>query len=126
MSDEGFDSRKAALRSKEKNDKDRVNNNLAPRTEGPFPVVKVDDHTVTVLRWMGLKERILDRVVKSPPLRRNLEGTTPSLADPRDDKNFSSLGMTPKPRENTVGQAVAPNYARTGIDGCGNHMCCQP
>ncbi|CDF40057.1 unnamed protein product [Chondrus crispus] len=68
----------AALRSKKKTDKDRVNNKPAQRTEGPFPVVQVDDHTVTILRGTGPKDWLSrDRVVTSPPLRSNV--TDPPL-----------------------------------------------
>ena len=71
----------AALRSEENSDKDRVNNKLAPRTVGPFPVVQVDDHIFTVLRGAGLKDQLSrDRVVKSSPLRNNVEDTQPQLA----------------------------------------------
>ena len=58
VGDQVLVNREAALRSVEWTDKDRVNNKLALRTEGPFLVVKVDDHTVTVLRETGLKDRI--------------------------------------------------------------------
>ena len=61
--------RETALRVDEKTDKDRVNNKLAPRTEGPFPVVALDEHTVTILRTTGLKDRVSrDRIVKAPSL----------------------------------------------------------
>lgn len=57
----------SALRSDETTEKDRVNNKLAPKTEGLFPVVQVDKHTVTILRGTGLKDRLSrDRVITSP------------------------------------------------------------
>ena len=74
VGDQVLVNRKAVLRSDEKTDKDLVNNKLAPQTEGPFLVVQVDDHTVTILSGTGLKDRLSrDRVVKAPPLRSNVE-----------------------------------------------------
>ena len=109
--------REAALRSKERTDKDRLNNKLAPRTEGPFPVVKVDDHIVTVLRGTGLKDRISrDRVVKSPPLRNAVEDTTPSWEDERDDGDTPSSGENPRRGEDTAEQAMEQPRADIDLD----------
>ena len=70
--------REAALRSEEKTEKDWVNNKLAPRTESPFSVLQMDDHTFTILRRKGLKDRLSRYwVVKSLPLQRNVEEPRP-------------------------------------------------
>ena len=83
--------RVSALSSEERRDKDRVNNRTALRTEGPFLVLKVEGHTVTVLRGTGLKDRISrDRVVKYPPQRSAVKDATPSLADSRNDAETPS------------------------------------
>lgn len=67
-SDQVLVEREISLRLDDKMDKDRVNNKLAPRTEGPFPVVALDEHTMTILRATGLKDRISrDRIVTAPP-----------------------------------------------------------
>ena len=70
----------------EKTNKDRVNNKLAPRTEGSFPVVALDEHTVTIIRTTGLKDRVSgDRIVKAPPLWTELaEPTPPEVTVPVD------------------------------------------
>ena len=71
--------RETSLRVDEKTDKDRVNNKLAPRMEGLFPVVALEEHTVTILRTTGLKDRVSrDRIVKAPPLRTELTEPAPS------------------------------------------------
>ena len=109
VGDQVLVNREAALRSEERTDKDRVNNKLAPRTEGPFPVVKVDDHTVTILRGTGLKDRISrDRVVKSPPLRNAVEGATPSWADMCDEGETPSSDATPIRGRDMAGQSATP------------------
>ena len=107
----------AAPRSEGRTDKDRVNNKLAPRTEGLFPVVKVDDHTVTVLRGMGLKDRIYrESVVKSTPRRNAVEDATPLLAYPRNDGETPSSGMSPGRGEHTVEQAMDPPRDNINFD----------
>ena len=70
--------RETALRVDEKTDKDRGNNKLAPQIEGPFPAVALDEHTVTILRTTGLKDRVsTDRIVKAPSLRTELTISIP-------------------------------------------------
>ena len=74
--------RETSLRVDEKTDKDRVNNKLAPRTEGPFPVVALDEHTVTIFQTTVLKDRVTrDCIVKAPSLRTELMGLTPFEAN---------------------------------------------
>ena len=95
VGDQVFVNGEAALRSEEKTEKDPGNNKLAPRTEGPFLVVQVDDHTFTILRGTGLKDRLSrDRVVKSPPLQSNVEEPPPGpVASNGEDGDL--LGATP-------------------------------
>ena len=104
----------AALRSEEKSDKDRVNNKLAPRTEGPFLVVQVEDYTLTVLRGTRLKDQLFrDRVVKSSPLRSNEEDTQPDPAvSDWGDRNLP--GAPP-----SEGTCSAVHCAYTCSDTCG-------
>ena len=117
VGDQVLVNQEAALRSEERTVKDRVNNKLAPRTEGPFPVVKVDDHTVTVLRGTGLKDRISrDRVVKSPPLHNAVEDTTPSLAGERDDGDTPPSGENLRRGEDTADQALEQPRADSDLD----------
>ena len=105
--------REAALRSEEKTDKDRVNNQLAPRNEGPFPVVQVDGHTVTIIRGMGLKDWLSrDRVVKSPPLRSNVEDTQPDPAvSDGEDGNFPEA----TPSEGTLATPASATSRTPGL-----------
>ena len=59
--------REIALRNREKTPKDRVNNKLAPLCEGPFHVIGVRSHTVTIIRADGTRERLSkDRTTKFP------------------------------------------------------------
>ena len=107
----------AALSSEERTDKDQVKNKLAPSTEGPFPVLKVDEHVVTVLRGTGLKDRISrDRVVKSLPLRNAVEDIMPSLAGERDDGDTPSSRENPRRGEDTAEQAMEQSRADIDLD----------
>ena len=118
--------RDTSLRVDEKTDKDRVNNKLAPRTEGPFPVVALDEQTVTILRTTGLKDLVSrDRIVKAPPLRTELteprppEVTvpvgpelTPPTATEDDTSALLPAGVTIPPEEDSRdprGPSISPS-----------------
>ena len=91
VSDQVLGYREVALPSEEETDMDRVNQKLAPRSEGPFPVLQVDDHAVTILRGTGMKERLsCDRVVKSPPWRSSVEVPQPREAAWEEEPNKST------------------------------------
>ena len=108
-----------SLRVDEKTDRDRVNNKSAPRTEGPFAVVALDKHTVTILKTTGLKDCVWrDRIVKAPPLRTELSDPTspevtitveenaeptPATGTKVNASNSFPIGVAPSPREDDSG-----------------------
>ena len=110
VGDQVLVNREAVLWSEEKTAKDQVNKKLAPRTEGPFPAVQVDDQTVTIIRGTGLNDRLShDRVIKSPPLCRNVEDLPPRpAASNGDDGNLPGAA----PSEGTL-SILAPATSRT-------------
>ena len=111
--------RGAAFRSEEISEKNRVNNKLAPKTEEPFTVVQVDEHTVTILRGTGLKDRLSrDRVIKSPPLRRKVE-ELPHQATSigEDEKNPESVPREATSSTRAPGRSSTPGLMDAITDG---------
>ena len=58
-------------------------------------MVALDEHTVTIVRTTGLKDRVTrDRIVKAPSLRTELPGLTPSEADSPADSETEPTPTT--------------------------------
>ena len=75
--------RETSLRVDERTDKDRIKNEFAPQMEGPFPIVALEEHTVTILRTTRLKDRVsTDRIVKAPLRTKLTEPGPPEVTVP--------------------------------------------
>lgn len=86
------------LKLAENSKKDRVSNKLVPVTEGPYTIMKVDSHTVTIKRHDGTWEKVSKDRLSSTGTPRAI---TPDSSRVRQD-DAQRRRLTAEPSENSV------------------------